>query len=248
MNRPRPPKKTETIEVRLPYAIKQAFMARTRARGRTASAVLREFVDAYLGDASEPLSATFKRCLKPVAATAVAASALAVYALTPSAVAAAPDLRAAFGELDRDHDGAVSEQEFLDPRETGVLLVRRGDGLTASREPTRLSSLPLSRGDPMPRIAWKDMSEMLRHAFAEHDTDRNGVITFGEFESHRLAMYRLAFEQLDSDRDGAIEASEYDEAVRRAPRLPAAPVHPLNADDDDNDGQISWNEFLAARQ
>ena len=71
MNKPRPPKKTETLEVRLPHAVKRDFMARTRSRGRTASAVLREFIDAYLADdlpaKDRPM---FKRIAKPAAASA----------------------------------------------------------------------------------------------------------------------------------------------------------------------------------
>ena len=43
---PRPLKKTETIEIRLPHDTKTAFMARCRAEGRTASDVLRRFIDA----------------------------------------------------------------------------------------------------------------------------------------------------------------------------------------------------------
>ncbi|MEC8456219.1 MAG: hypothetical protein VXZ43_04830 [Pseudomonadota bacterium] len=45
---PRPLKKTETIEIRLPHDTKTAFMARCRAEGRTASDVLRRFIDAEL--------------------------------------------------------------------------------------------------------------------------------------------------------------------------------------------------------
>ena len=48
MNRERPPKKSETLEVRVPHAAKQAFMARCRAEGRSASDVIREFIDGFL--------------------------------------------------------------------------------------------------------------------------------------------------------------------------------------------------------
>jgi hypothetical protein len=47
--RPRTPKKTETIEVRLPYATKAAFMARCQRDGRTASDAIRQFIDRELG-------------------------------------------------------------------------------------------------------------------------------------------------------------------------------------------------------
>ena len=44
-NLSRPPKKTETLEIRLDHAAKDAFMARCRAEGRTASEALRGFID-----------------------------------------------------------------------------------------------------------------------------------------------------------------------------------------------------------
>jgi hypothetical protein len=240
--RPRSPKKTETLEVRLPHGVKQAFMARTRAEGRTASAVLREFVDSYLADAPEarPIN---KRFLKPVAATAVAATALVAYALTPSAVAAAPDLRVVFEHLDGNHDGAISAAEFVDRRELGPVLMRRGDTGKRSSEGGGAFMLPLHPGEPLP-VPGADLSGMLRHAFAEEDSDRNGAVTYGEFESHHLTMYRQGFEGIDADRDGAIEPAEYDAAVRKAPGWPAPQILPFEHADDDNDGRITWQEFF----
>ncbi len=41
----RPPKKSETLEVRLPYATKTAFMARCRDDGLTASEAMRRFIE-----------------------------------------------------------------------------------------------------------------------------------------------------------------------------------------------------------
>jgi Ca2+-binding EF-hand superfamily protein len=243
MNRPRPPKKTETLEVRLPHAVKQAFMARTRAQGRTASAVLREFVDSYLADAAEARPMTVKRYLKPVAATAVAASALALYALTPSAVAAAPDLRAVFAQLDRDHDGAISAAEFVDRRDTGAVLFRRQGADAPHDEPARPFMLPL-RPDAPVAVAGGDFAAMLRHDFAAQDGDGNGAVTFGEFESYHLAMYRQGFAAIDLDRDGAIERPEYAVAVRRAPGWPAPAILPFQDADDNADGRITWREFF----
>ena len=41
-------KKSESLEIRLPYPTKQAFMARCRDDGRSASDALRAFIDGYL--------------------------------------------------------------------------------------------------------------------------------------------------------------------------------------------------------
>ena len=243
MNRLRPPKKSETLEVRLPHAVKQAFMARARTQGRTASAVLREFVDSYLAGASPPEARPMiKRYLKPAAATTAAASALALYALTPSAVAAAPDLKSVFAELDRDRDGAISSAEFIDRHDSGVVLMHR-DGQAAPSEEGRPFMLPLHPGAPTP-IAGADLPAMLRHGYDKQDSDRNGAVTFGEFESHHLAMYRQAFDEMDLDENGTIERPEYERAVRRAPGWPAPAILPFENADDDRDGRISWEEFF----
>jgi hypothetical protein len=47
-------KKSESLEIRLPYPTKQAFMARCRNDGRSASDALRAFIDGYLVDAENP--------------------------------------------------------------------------------------------------------------------------------------------------------------------------------------------------
>ncbi|MBS0361610.1 MAG: hypothetical protein JSR98_09535, partial [Proteobacteria bacterium] len=44
----RPLKKSETIEIRLPYPTKLAFMARCKDEGRSASEALRGFIDGEL--------------------------------------------------------------------------------------------------------------------------------------------------------------------------------------------------------
>ncbi len=81
MNRERPPKKSETLEVRLPHAAKQAFMARCREDGRSASEVIREFIDGYLTRPSpRPERRKMSNLFQPAlltAAVAVAAAAAA---------------------------------------------------------------------------------------------------------------------------------------------------------------------------
>jgi hypothetical protein len=80
----RGPKKNATIEVRLPYAVKHAFMAQCRAQGCTASDVVR-----------------------PVSCAGTAA-AWTLFVFRD----AQPDI-APFQELDRNGDGVVAWSEFL---------------------------------------------------------------------------------------------------------------------------------------
>ena len=58
MTDPRPPKKSETLEIRIPYPTKTDFMEMARAEGRAASEIVRERIDAPSGvstDVGDPL-------------------------------------------------------------------------------------------------------------------------------------------------------------------------------------------------
>lgn len=119
-------KKSETLEVRIPYETKQAFLTACREDGTTASEVVREGVQSYL-DARERPPIQEKRSIvmklpQPVrhyapriAAGSIAAIGLATFVALPSA--AAPDFRAQFSRLDTNGDGVLSAEEFLGPKE-----------------------------------------------------------------------------------------------------------------------------------
>jgi hypothetical protein len=113
-------KKSETLEIRLPYPTKLAFMARCRDEGRSASETLRGFIDSEI-DTRSPRAArrTDRLILGALAAAAMGAVAL------PSL--AHPSLRAEFDRLthgadaltaadfqrlDTNHDGKISYAEF----------------------------------------------------------------------------------------------------------------------------------------
>lgn len=110
MKTPAEPKKSETLEVRLPYAAKTAFMARCRGDGRTASDAVRAFIEAEL---DRPAGRTRRTGLGWWQAMIAASIGLALGAVAaPSLAQPAPDARAAFDRLDLNHDGAVSLDEF----------------------------------------------------------------------------------------------------------------------------------------
>ncbi|MDB5439158.1 MAG: hypothetical protein JWM33_1585 [Caulobacteraceae bacterium] len=101
----RPPKKSESIEIRIPYPAKTAFMEACRREGRSASEVLREMIDLH-GAAPEPTGRP--RALKWILA-GLAAIGLASAAL-PSLARANPE--AAFQHMDRNSDGVIDRAEF----------------------------------------------------------------------------------------------------------------------------------------
>jgi hypothetical protein len=104
----RPPKKSETLEIRLPYSAKTAFMARCREDGLTASEALRRFIEQEIEGARPP-----RPRLRWAQALAAALAGLALGAVAaPSLAHPTPNSRAAFERLDRNHDGVISFAEF----------------------------------------------------------------------------------------------------------------------------------------
>jgi len=110
MNRQRPLKKSETVEIRLPHATKTAFMDKCRIEGRTASEAIRRFIDSEL-DRSTTARSSIRMGWRQLLAAAFAGLALGAVA-APSLAQSVPPDRAAFERLDRDHDGMVSFEEF----------------------------------------------------------------------------------------------------------------------------------------
>ncbi len=110
MTEPRKLKKSESLEIRLPFPTKEAFMARCRDDGRSASDALRGFIDGYLdGPAPSPVQPSQPSKLWRLFIAAAAAAGLAAGA---GAALARPNLDAEFQRLDADHDGKLSIAEF----------------------------------------------------------------------------------------------------------------------------------------
>ena len=108
MPTPRPPKKSETLEIRLPHAAKAAFMERCRAAGVTASEVVRGLIEA-----EAPSAPMARRRMTGWQAAAAAVAGLVIgAAAAPSIAQALPGSRVAFDQMDADRDGVVTFEEF----------------------------------------------------------------------------------------------------------------------------------------
>lgn len=104
-------KKSETLEVRLPFETKTAFMARCRTDGRTASEAVRAYIDREIG-AAEPVRRERSRWWQVAAAAAAGLTLGAVAAPSLAQVAMSHEAAQAFHALDADHDGVLTLAEF----------------------------------------------------------------------------------------------------------------------------------------
>lgn len=113
MRTPRPPKKSETLEIRIPYEAKQAFMARCQQEGRSASEAVRGFIEAELAP-PRPTRRRLRLAAAALIAAGVGGAALPSLAGAAAANDPANDLvrRAAFARLDANHDGVLTLDEY----------------------------------------------------------------------------------------------------------------------------------------
>ena len=215
MNPERPPKKSETLEVRVPHATKQAFMARCREEGRSASEVVREFIDGYLARPSiQPERRKIMSNLFQPSLMAAAFAAAAVALLGPTAGRAGPDLRQTFRAIDRNGDQTISLAEFLEHSKQNIMVSRLAPagadapGAPGARPFTLM--LPLHSG-ARPHVVDGDPPppEFVRARFAELDAGRDGAISFAEFEAHHQEATRQSFSTLDRDGDGRVDRAEW---------------------------------------
>ena len=109
MRNPRPPKKSESLEIRIPHDAKQAFMARCQRDGRSASEAVRSYIDREI---ARPVARRGRLVSGALIAAAVAAVALPSLARQPATGAAELLRRAAFAQLDANRDGVLTLNEY----------------------------------------------------------------------------------------------------------------------------------------
>jgi Ca2+-binding EF-hand superfamily protein len=156
-------KKSETLEVRIPYETKQAFLTACREDGTTASEVVRGSVQTYLDERARPtlpekrtpamnIIARLPQPVRRYGPRALAGGAIAVgftaMAVLPSA--ADPDFQIAFNRLDANGDGVLTAEEFL-----GARTRDGGDGnvVVETRTITRTNTNTSNDAPPAPQAA-----------------------------------------------------------------------------------------------
>ncbi|MFZ5747326.1 MAG: hypothetical protein ACOY45_06670 [Pseudomonadota bacterium] len=223
-------KKSDSIEVRLPHATKQAFMDRCRAQGRTASEAVRGFVEEMVAGTPRR-SGSLVRSLG--AGIVLAAVAAIVWSMSARWHAPRAHFLTEFAAMDADRDGALTRAEY-DGAEHAA---RRRFG----EEQTPLLLLPIADAHGVRRGFAVDVAHS---RFERVDLDRSGTITPAEYQLHRLEAVRRGFERLDADRNGLIDRDEY-AAVRRIRFLNDPPaIASFDALDGNRDGQVRFDEFV----
>ncbi len=125
-------KKSESLDIRLPYEQKRAFMDATRQRGETASNALRRFIATYIEEARlaeqpnpvQEITMTLARHrFKTIATAAGAALGLFSVAALPSAADST-----AFDALDKNKDGLITEGEIAPGHDADIIAKLDTDG------------------------------------------------------------------------------------------------------------------------
>ncbi|MCR9080187.1 MAG: hypothetical protein NXH78_13905 [Hyphomonadaceae bacterium] len=125
-------KKSESLDIRLPFEQKREFMDATRQRGETASSALRRFISTYIEEARlaeqqnpvQEITMTLARHRFKSIATA-AGAALGVFSVT--ALPSAAD-STAFDALDKNNDGLITEGEILPGQDADIIAKLDTDG------------------------------------------------------------------------------------------------------------------------
>ena len=118
-------KKSESLDIRLPYEQKRAFMEATRKRGETASQALRQYISSYieearLADQPNPVQEITMTLARHRLKTIATAAGAALGAFTITALPSAAD-SAAFDHLDKNGDGLITEGEILPGHDADII-------------------------------------------------------------------------------------------------------------------------------
>ncbi|WP_203292183.1 EF-hand domain-containing protein [Maricaulis parjimensis] len=191
-------KQSESLEIRLGYSAKQAFMEACREKGLTASEVVRDFVEAY---PVAPQAGRGPRILNKITEfpMSLAASTLLMFSLGASALltvqpatADVHDPETSFASIDRDGDGAFNLIDLY--HEAGLT----EDGRLG---PELRAEAVGSMQDALAEFGPRFQEEFLSPEYVE------SIIAEAE-ESARDSVAE-AFDDIDTDGDGRVEWAEF---------------------------------------
>ncbi|HKC02739.1 MAG TPA: EF-hand domain-containing protein [Sphingomicrobium sp.] len=182
MTGPRKPKKSETLEVRLPHEVKSALMGKAHAQGRSASEVVRRSIDAYLAEQPKEARSMLLTLWKPAAALGTAALAMWA-AISPAPLHAKPDLKAVFQIIDRNSDGAITRDEFV--QHTSDPAIQK---MHEAHNGMMHHVMAAMHGNGAEADHARPSKAMIEVHFAKVDANSDGSVTFSEFQAFHDQM------------------------------------------------------------
>ena len=236
-------KKSETLEVRIPFETKQAFLTACREDGTTASEVVRESVQTYLDERERPpiqekrtlvmkLPQPVRHYGPRIAAGSIAAIGLATFVALPSA--AAPDFKAQFNQMDANSDGVLSADEFLGSakpasgEEKNIVIetrkvVRQGDPADAARADWTPQVKQEAFAYSLPDELRSDKTEEKHQEFrfitrseTKTSDDADAGKSAEETFTFSINDFRQnEFDTIDADKDGKVSLVEYQTHQRK---------------------------------
>jgi hypothetical protein len=220
-------KKSETLQVRLPYGMKKEFMERVQLENRSASDLIRDFIESYLAGPVEILKSPTavmirRRFIYPTLMAAGLVGAVIVFMPNPGS---AGTLQSEFDVLDVDRDGYISGAEFRPPSPDAMMspaprasrTPRPGpDGIVMHApdgSPLRARTLrPGETRDTVkagPGEVLLTREQMMQHLLNYHDVDGDQKLSYDEYRASRVRGARGSFDRADADLDDKLSEDEY---------------------------------------
>ncbi len=245
MKTDKPQKKSETIEARVPWRLKQAFMAKARSEGVPASEALRRLMEDYVRrpahrTATQTLESamhTVRKHPRPAFAAVLGAAGISALLASTIPAGAAPDLRAAFDRLDADGDGAVTLEEIGRDRSGGETREIRLERRPESPDFTPPSAGEQNVGPIFLPMTTPEGEERTMILYSMRRTGQEQTQT--PLDSGPPRPLLAEFMAGDADGDGALSFAEFEA------RWLTMRTRSFDTLDSDGDGVISEAEMTA---
>jgi hypothetical protein len=203
-------------------------MERVQMENRSASDLIRDFIEDYLAGPVEILNSPTavmirRRFIYPTLMAAGLVGAVIVFMPNPGA--AAGTLRAEFSALDLDRDGFITGPEFQPPSPDAMMSpaprasrrARPGpDGIVMQASdgtPLRARILPPGQTaadvKANPGEVLLTRTQMMQHLLNYHDADDDQKLSFEEYRTSRVRGSRQTFERADANLDDRVSEAEY---------------------------------------
>lgn len=228
--RPRPPKKTATIEFRVATEDKDAFLDACEAEGKPASGVLREAM-AHFVRHRRIAPSRWSRLMPNSVIAASLALAFAVQSADRLPGADRPYAIAEFDYYDLNSDGRITLHEYL--RASGTVRELAANSRTP-RQAERTgrvfglfaaynagpAHMLFAHPDQVSDECWRAVEDQQLVAITRHfqrmDVDNDGVVTPEEFGQYRLEATRRAFNSAwDLTGDGLVTPTDLELRAQR---------------------------------